>query len=409
MKKEGLIMKPKISGDDIVVEMDAGNEEGARRIMNTWGNTFPVIKIDDYVLSGGELVSFEMNVRINSLLTFNMTVDDHALRIRESLKKDLDTCTINIGFKSFRFKFNGLITKTFSDAGSSVIDLQGILWNESLYESVQKCYRDMPLLDVFKDITEKTNMGLYITENDFLTAEHERIINPNMSYLDFFDYLIKKYTENLWCVDPFYHFHIGDIPKLRARCASKDYDMYSLDNTGEAKKDAPLPIILNSYQYPLGDTEQAYDNDDKMIRIEYYTIDTNFSDIFRLSKAEYYKNDVLINSSPDIGMGNDVYNMFGGNGANDGFMSLIFPYYRELVNKLIGGTLIKVSSKNLVIEVTPFDIVDFQCYLPRSGDEPIRKDEEHSGAKIVIGYGYRFEHADIENHNPSITQTLELI
>lgn len=409
MKKSGLITKPKIIGDDIVIEMDPGNEEGAKRIMNTWGNSFPVIKIDDYVLRSGELVSFDMKVTLNSLPTFSMTVDDHALEIRKSLQKDIDKCTINIGFKSFRFKFNGLITRTFSDAGNTLIDLQGVLWNEKLYDSVQTCYRDKPLLDVFKDIVEKTDMGLYIVENESLTSEHERVINANKTYLDFFDEVIKRYTDNIWCVDPFYHFHIADVTKLRERCASKDYDEYTLNNIGDVKKNAPLPIILNSYQYPLGDTEQAYDKDDEMVRIDYYTIDTNFSDMFRQSRSEYYKNEELVPSNPDIGRGNDGFNTFPGNGTNAGFMSSIFPFYKERVNKLIGGTLIKITSKNLVIEMTPFDIVDFRCYLPRSGDQPIRLDEEHSGAKIVIGYGYHFDHANGENNNPSIVQTIELI
>lgn len=165
-----LVCKPQIEVPNIELEIDQENEEGARRIMNTWGLNVPVIQIGEYILNIEQIQGFELQVRINTLPEFSITVDDPDLNIRKQLKADIDKCIIFIGYKTWYLRFEGLIRRTFSEAGSSIILLEGILWNDALYKTAQKCYKEMTLDDIYKEIVNDTKLGLYTTENDYLTA-----------------------------------------------------------------------------------------------------------------------------------------------------------------------------------------------------------------------------------------------
>ena len=73
-----LVCKPQIEVDEIVLEMDEQNEQGAKDIMRSWGNLMPVIKIGEHVLSAGELTYFELNVGIGTVPKFTMSVYDQS-------------------------------------------------------------------------------------------------------------------------------------------------------------------------------------------------------------------------------------------------------------------------------------------------------------------------------------------
>lgn len=405
----GLIIKPALVGDDITVEIDK-SDEAARRIMNTWGHTIPLLKIGDYFVTPGDIISFDMEVKLNSLPTFNFLLDDSNLMIRKALSAKIDKCTVNIGFKTWHIKFNGLILSVTSQIGEANITLTGILYNELLYKNFQKSFVDSKFEDIFLSLAEDTKMGLYTIDNKWLKEEHDFILNPNMRYINFFDWCIKNYTENLWCIDPVYFFHIGDIIELRKKCDAEQLDLYTLRWDGEQVE--PKPIIFNSYQYPLGNTEADYKIDDEKFRIDFYTIVTNYSEIYKNSHTQYFVNNTEeIVSNPEIGFGTTSINTFLGDGSEErnGFSKHTFPYYLERINKLIGGTLIRISLKNIMFEITPFDIVKFECYMPSMDDKPQTKDEEHSGNKIVIGYTYTYDRATEDNRFPTIVQTIDLI
>ena len=100
LKPGTVLLKPKLKGDDIQIKIDS-KSSNAMDFLNIMGPKMPVIKIGDYVLNVGELVSFEMSVSLNSFPTFTMTIDDSLYNIREALKEDIDKCTIFVGYKTW--------------------------------------------------------------------------------------------------------------------------------------------------------------------------------------------------------------------------------------------------------------------------------------------------------------------
>lgn len=406
----GLICKPAIEVEDIVLEMDKQNEKGATDIIRTWGNIMPVVKIGEHILSVGELTYFDLNVRIGKIPYFTMIISDKSLLVRKELKQKIDKCVIFIGWENWYIKFNGIITNTFSEAGDELLTLNGKLYNELLYSITnQKSYKDKNLTDIFKDICTESKMGLYITDNKWINNPKNHIINFGMSDLEFFDYCIKKFTENLWCIDPLYHFHVGDITELRKKCDLNEYDMYTLDNIG--KQHEETPIIFTSQIYR---NEEKYPEEAKKIPVQYYTINSNFTETFIDNPQKMYVNDEEheILSDESIGLGTKFFNTYFGNNTEDniGFYDSFYPFYKEKLNKLIGGVIIEITLKNLLFEISPFDIVGFDCYLPENNGKPMEIDKEHSGNKIVIGYSYFFESPSSQQDRlPSITQKIQMI
>lgn len=389
-----LLVKPNVKVDSIELKKDENSPDSSKKILNTWGSVFPLIKVNEYVLNIGEVNSFELVIAPNCLPSFVLVLDDSTYDIRENLKESVDKCVIFIGYKNWYIKFNGIINKTFSDAGDSEITLFGELYNEALYHDTQQAYKEKSVEDILKDVAQKTNMGLFTTNNKSLGQKLSYCVNSNNRYIDFFDIMIKRYTDNIWCIDPHYHFHVANIEEL----FKKRFDKYTLNGLGETIPETDIVITSNPH-YPAKDEEA----ESKKIRLDYYSIDTNFSRMFVDSASEYYLNKKLIDSDKTIGIGSKAVNTF------TGFDKQKFPFYAQRVNKQMGGTLIKVELKNLIFEITPFSIVNLEIYLPKRGDKPIRLDEEHSGKKIVIGYSYKFNKPDEETPLASITQTLNLI
>lgn len=404
----GLVCKPQIEVEDIVLEMDENNETGVRDITNTWGSIMPVVKIADRILSPGELRGFDLSVKINQIPQFIMSINDSSLLVRKSLKEDVDKCVIFIGFKDWYIKFNGIIRNTFSSAGDAMLTISGELYNELLFSLVEQyAYKEMSVTDILTDICNKTKMGLYVIENESLDSQPELIINPNKRPLNFFDWCIKNLTNNLWCIDPLYHFHVGDIDKLREKCNNNELDKFTLDNLGQQGEETDIIFTSNPYIQNDDGGEK-----DKQIRIDYYTINSNYTDMFVSNPSQFFVNDEEheVSSNPERGLGKVFTNRFWGSGGeeNPGFLNNNVPFYRERVNKLIGGNIIEITLKNLLFEISPFDVVRFDCYLPRQGNEALSLDEEHSGNKIVIGYSYSFDlNGDVEF--PQIHQKIELI
>ena len=391
----GLILKPNIKVEDIKMEMDA-NSSNIPRVINEFGKNIPLVKIGNYVLNIGELKSLEIKVGLNSLPSFELTIDDSTYRIREALKKEIDKCVIFYGYKTWYIKFNGLITTIHSDAGDSHLDLNGIIFNDALFKTEQFSYRDKSPVDILTDVCKKTNMGLFTFDNLLLNQKIDYVINTEVRFIDFMTNTIQTYTDNIFSYDLFYHLHLGNIEAIR----KEQYDKYTLSPTGESISAQDIIFSSKSRYY----TEKV---DDFKLPINYYTLNSNFSKTF-LQNASTYKVGIPgqsqkeLKSDSKVGYGNIGTNTFAG------FATQKFPFYNNIVNKSLGNNIITIELKQLMFELSPLSIVGVEIYLQETGDKQFRLDYEHSGKKVVIGFSINYEKSETGEIN-GLTQTIDLI
>jgi hypothetical protein len=102
-----------------------------------------------------------------------------------------------------------------------------------------------------------------------------------------------------------------------------------------------------------------------------------------------------------VGIGSNKTNTFFG------FKKHKIPYYNDRINKLIGGNLITLTTKNIIFELTPLSTVGIEIYLPYVVGTDIKLDTEHSGKKIVLGYSINYKKKSDELN--MLTQTIKLI
>ena len=72
-----------------------------------------------------------------------------------------------------------------------------------------------------------------------------------------------------------------------------------------------------------------------------------------------------------IGISEDSKNTF------DRFVDTFNPFYKDIINKDIGGKVISVTMRDLIYEITPFSIINFPC-------PPISKTINNSPKKRYI-------------------------
>lgn len=399
----GLIISPNIKVDNIEINKDDNDQYGTERILGEWGKNIPIIKIGEYVLAIGDLEAFSLKVALNCLPTFSMTVNDDQYFIREALKNDIDKCVIFIGYAEWYIKFNGIINKTYSDAGDSSIELTGTISNDKLYNNEQFVYRDTPIVDILTDVATKTSMGLFTIDNKELNHSITHSINNEKRLFDFFVDTIKRYTSNVYSVDCFYFMHVCNLANVR----NQPIDKYSLDwKTGKQIEESP--IIFKSYNKESVSGNGDNQEDDKTILIDYYTTDTNFTGIhYETSNTYSVKsggtgNSRSIDSIDSIGISESSFNTFAG------FEKDKFPFYNERVNKMLGGNLIKIKIPTVIFELSPFSVVGLELYLPFAPGRDIKLDEVHSGKKVVIGYTIDYE-KNLDGEPNYMTQSIELI
>jgi hypothetical protein len=393
-----VILEPNLTIDDIVFEMDENNEYGANRFLGGIGGNIPIIKIGDYVLSLGDLQAFNLKLLLNSVPIFRMTINDEQYIVREKLKANIDKCIIFFGYKDWYIKFNGLLNTTFSEVGDYQIEVEGCFYNEKLYDSFQKSYKDKTISDILKDICSSTSMGLFTIDNSDLSKQIDYSLNPGNKYIDYFDFIIKNYTTNIYSIDTYGYFHVCDIDKLK----DQSLDKYTIDwKNGTPLSDGEQDIIFKSLNKD-GDSEK----NDFTIPIEYYCINTNFSKVHKNTCNKYYlgiggEGNTELISKDILGIGNNKTNTFSG------FKNHKNPFYDEIINKKLAGNIIKIKPVNLFMEILLFSIVQFDCYLPQTNGREIKLDDEHSGKKIVVSIEYDFERKDNEKNR--IEQIIELI
>ena len=390
-----VIIKPNLKIENIELEINKDDSDKGLSIMNTWGPLVPVIKINDYILTPGELRLFNLSIKLNSIPTFSMELIDTNYNIRRTLKKEtLDKTVIFIGHKDWYIKFNGIILTVPSDAGDEILFITGTFFNTKLYESIQKQYNKLSILDVFTDICKLTDMGLFVYNNTALSKVIENNINPNNKQLDFFVDIITKYTNNIWCIDTFGFFHVSDIETLR----KQPVDKYKIRETK-----------INDVEKEITITTNIFDDSEDKFMAEFYTINTNIGYVhvnnnstYNVKSAGLNKQTKEINSmTTNVGISNDTKNTF------DRFLDSYFPYYTNIINKNISGKVINVTMRNIIYELSPFSIVNFEMFLPKEKGVNNYIDLENSGKKIVIGYEYSFEQDD--SKMPKIKQSIDLI
>jgi hypothetical protein len=397
----GVILKPTVKVGNIQIQADTDpNQTDA--ILDNWGPSMPVFKINDYVLSAGEVISFEIRVRFNSLPSFTMEVDDMNFTLRKALNgRIIDVGVVFIGFKTWYIKFNCLMTVTVSDAGDRNVTIDGILWNPPLHDTYQKGYTEMSVTDIITDVCKRTGMGLFTIDGPRLAQQLDTCLNAGMRHIDFFNFVLSTYTNCLWCIDPQYIWHVVDFEQAR----NQPLDKYTLDPRGN-KLPTPLDMVLTTATFPGG----YDDNDDKKLQVKWFTINTNFGQSNVATALNYRTffegNGTAETDTPttqQFGTGTKAENSFYG------FSGQYFPHYPQIVNKLIAGRSITAHMENIIFELTPFSVVNFEAWMPRQAQEVTQMDTDNSGKKIVIGYTFTFDKATAEVSRPLVRQTIDMI
>jgi hypothetical protein len=396
-----LIVKPAITVDTIQLQADPNAPDQTDSILTNWGPNMPVVKINDYVLAAGEVISFDVKVRFNTMPSFTMEVMDSNYTVRKALNQSVvDLGVIFIGFQKWYIKFNALMTVVTSDAGDTSITVNGVMYNPALHQTYQSGYSQMTVADILTDVAKRTSMGLFTVSGPKLTQTLDTCLNPNMRPLDFFDWVIGKYTNCLWCIDPLYIFHVVDYSQMK----QQPLDQYSIGVDGKPLS-APLDMVLSTALWPGSDP-----TDDKKLRVKWFTINTNFGQA-HIGNALNYKTffegqgttEVDTDTNQQFGLGDKTENSFYG------FESQYFPHYPNIINKLIAGKSITAYMENIIFELTPFSVVNFEAWLPKQNANPTVMDAENSGVKVVIGYGFTFDKRSQETKYPIVRQTIDLI
>lgn len=368
--KSGYVDKiPKIN-----IQFDKHAVDDLEGVINSWGSYNPVVMINDYIPDGAAVLDLSINFSINKLPTFAITINDENFNIRKALKKeDIDTITVAIGGKNWLLKFYGIIYNSPSETDNEDIYLYGDIYNEKWYNQEQKAYKSKTVLDVIEDLCKSTDSGLYVFNNSKLDINQPYIVNPNSKYLSFLTFLLKNYTDCVWCYDNNGILYVGNIDDMRKSEVDK-FKIYE-DNILDTEK----PIIITNYN-------QEKDIKYEKFGISGYTVSSD-NGIKKLLSKQIYR-----------------YNKF-----DDMNKNVTTPQKEPVTN--IYSKQITVSMLQNIFEINPFSIVDLELFLPRTDNnqsEPRKKDEELSGKKVVIGIEYIYSMYDGDKH-PAIQQKLTLI
>jgi hypothetical protein len=400
-----LILKPSVTVNNIQIQADPNNPNQTDSILNNWGPNMPVISINDYVLSSGEAIAFDINIRFNQIPTFSITVNDLNYTVRKALNKTIiDTGVIFIGYRQWYIKFNALMTIVESDAGDHNITIMGTMYNPDLHQTYQKGYNSQTVTDILTDVCKMSNMGLFTVDGPKLSQQLDTCINPNMRALNFFNDVIVRYTNCLWCADPMYIMHVVDWEQIY----NQPFDKYTIGPDGKQLA-APLDMVFSTALWP-GATDTTTDIDANKLRVKWFTINTNFGQAHisnYLNYSTFFEGQGTVEVDTDttdmIGLGDRTANQFYG------FQGKYFPHYPEIINKLIAGKSIKAYMENIVYELTPFSVINFEAWLPKQNNNPTVMDIDNSGKKVVIGYSYTFDKRSTTTEYPVVRQSIDLI
>jgi hypothetical protein len=395
-----IIVKPTIAVGNIQIQADPNAAESVQNILDNWGASMPVVKINDYPLAAGELLSFRLDVKFGTIPSFGMEVYDSNYTVRKALNDTIiDTGVVFIGYRNWYIKFNALFTVSVSDAGDTNINIDGIVWAPALHDNFQAGYTNRTVQDILADICGRTGTGLFTVNGPKLSQSLDNCLNASWKGLNFLNFVVNKYTNCLWAMDPMYTFHVVDWEQLQ----SQPLDQYTLGEKG-----AIVPatdMVLTTHLWPD-------DTDSGKLMVKWFTINTNFGKAnidTPLSMATYFEGGQ--NGTDEVD--EDTTDQFGTSAAKAnsfyGFKAQHHPFHNEMAAKLIAGKSITCEMENIIYEITPFSQVNFEAWLPQRNDTPTVMDTENSGRKTVIGYAFHFNRKTDTTLYPIVRQTIDLV
>lgn len=426
----GKILDSKIYVEDIEIHLDKESEFAGNNILDEWGYSKPIVKINEFVIKPDSIKSLHVYVNMFDIPSFNIVIDDYNYQIQESLDNKEDKCVIFIGNKSFYTKFNGIITK-IQTSNNNVLNVSGIFYVKELFDYKQEGFVDTSVIDMLTKVCTDTNIGLFTYDNKDLLITPEYYLNPNTQQLTFLSNIISTYTNNLWAIDTFGYLHVGNLETI----LSKPIDKYSIDGTKrEPFEEGPQDILItyNRHKSTDEEIEKKYKYE---ICAEQMTINTDFS----LTKLQSTQSATVYTGSGsgrilDTNIAIGIENSIETENTFSGFLMDKYPLRNERINKMLYGNTIKLVLSNYLIEIVPFTLVNLEIFYDQSADlntkeikqnsdgsESIdynsendiekasyRLDKIHSGKHFVAGYSYHYRKSN-KNPNNNIFQELILI
>jgi hypothetical protein len=410
-----ILVEPVLEVDDIEVEFDEEKQTGDTE-MYTYGYKFPLIKINDYLLKITDIDGFSLNIGLNTLPTFSITVDDANFQLREALKKDIDLATIFLGYSTWYIKFKGILTNVQSRVDSNYLYIDGTLFIPKLYDIEQHIYTDMSVQDIIIDICTKVGLGLAVVDCPDLAKTISKVVNPGWQFLRFLSFVIRQYTNCIYSVDAYGFLYVGTIDTFK----NEEIGKYSHKKANQGIGDETDIIISSKWLWMDKDGKDKSTEPDLDLNVDDFTHSSNYSakhlDSFMTYNLIDTKTEELVETSTELGTGDTYYNVF------DTFKEHVNPYHDSITNKSLSGNVSSVTLLEPTFELTPFMNIQFDCWIMMSArgdgkDNDYKKDyphldEEHSGKRMVINFGYRytFDNTSKENFNRMrITQQIDML
>lgn len=394
------ILDPKIELDTIEVDFGTAKTQEAKDFVKSYGPFMPLIKIQDFLLNIGDIINFEYEIHYGKVPTFTLTVLDENKRLQSRFNDDeLITGVFFLGSEIFYHKANLIFLDNIVDEFSDTITFFGNFHNPKLYDSLQTSFKDKTVIDIFKEISTNTEMGLYSIENENTNKTLPIFLNTNNKYIDVIKNIVDKYTQNnFWCIDQDYFLHIQNYDTLIA----KEVDKYTIKNGIQNEEELPV-IITNNIQ----DTENLEDAL-KKFTIASIIINNNTGKNMINTSQSYSLNGEDIKSHDKIGFGNSSGNTFSK------FTENIFPFHNEIFKKEITGNIFELVMQTPIYEIFPFMVVETEIYNldPDLKENQLKLNEKNSGKHIVMGYSMKYDKPGITKgiqNLPELIQTIKLI
>lgn len=392
-----LKVKSTIKVPDIEIEIDKNNEYAAEKIIKRWGPNVPMVKINDYVVSPAEIKSYNVYVDINTLLLFDITINDENNIIKDKLSNtDYNKIVIFIGTKDWYHKYEGVILSSYGNDRNNFITYSGFIFPEKIFETKQVKYDEKTCNDILTNICKDTGIGLFINDNESINNKIPEIINPNYSNYNFIKYLISNYTDNIYSFDSNYILHVGNLQSFVNKNVSE------INYYENEKLPSPIKLQITNKFGINGDNDanENYLKNIKYLKFDSYTIDDIRNRILNKKYSlNTEDNENLSIYENDLGIGERSENIFSE------FKSKVSKkhIYLDIVNKQLTGKVMTVVMENNFYEIHPFQALNIELY---SRDEKLGKNQKlkEKGKKIIIGYSYHYKKSTAK-----ITQKLKLI
>ena len=378
---------------ELYIDENLTNEK-VDKLTEEWGPNIPVLMINDYHIPIGNLLSMEIDVSINKLLTLELVVDDVNQIVQNMLKNnEYNLITTFIGNKDLHYKFQTVIKSTYTDVKNNNLIISSELWVKEFYDNQQLKFNDKSIDEILNNQLQELQIGYFTSDNVSLQNKISEIINPNKSNLQFITEIINKYTDNIWSIDQNIMFHIGNLEGFLKNNVSK-FIFYENIKLNE-KKDIILTNTMLKEQ-PENENDEKVNPDG--LRFRFYSIDNKTTEILKQEyKVVSETDDEKIIFKNDLGIGNTTENTYSK------FVDRYFPNYHKIIRKQLLGNVFTVAMSNVLLEIYPFQKVYLELYTKNEDDEITKKITE----KLIVGY--KFIYRRTKSDKPQLKQTIKLI